>query len=215
MPHIQPHARGTDNLLLARPQWFDVLVGICDAPKSATVDTALRGDAIEAGTALLRYFSPIVRQAPAPLCTHAAPACPLPPRALSALPPHAHLSLYQLGAKAPALMGSVWTLLTSNMEVYKAAYVDMTDELEPVVDEDGNVLGFETLFYRCFDFIETVLVKKKLRPMIKQNLAGLLNVLVFYMQMTEEQVRAAVAARFRPGVCTRREKKSRLAPPCL
>jgi hypothetical protein len=89
-------------------------------------------------------------------------------------------------------MSAVWMLLTTNMEMYRATVVNMTDDMEPVVDEDGNTLGYETLFYRCFDFIEAVLIKKKLRPMIKQNLAGLLSVLIFYMQMTEDQARDMV-----------------------
>lgn len=97
-------------------------------------------------------------------------------------------------------MSAVWTLLTTNMEMYRATVVNMTDDMEPVVDEDGNTLGYETLFYRCFDFIEAVLIKKKLRPMIKQNLAGLLSVLIFYMQMTEDQARFMLVHTFKVQV---------------
>ena len=52
------------------------------------------------------------------------------------------------------------------------------------VDSDGQVLGFETLMFAIFDFVESLVENKKFRPAVKSGLADLMYYIVIYMQIT-------------------------------
>ena len=52
------------------------------------------------------------------------------------------------------------------------------------MDSDGQVLGFETLMFAIFDFVESLVENKKFRPAVKSGLADLMYYIVIYMQIT-------------------------------
>ena len=55
-------------------------------------------------------------------------------------------------------------------------------------DEEGDVLGYETLIHFYWEFIHIVCEKKSLHSLLKSNLPGLCYVAIGYMQVTREQV---------------------------
>lgn len=52
----------------------------------------------------------------------------------------------------------------------------------------GEVLGFENLVFSIFDFVHTLLEKKKFKSTVKKALPELIYYIILYMQITEDQV---------------------------
>lgn len=85
-------------------------------------------------------------------------------------------------------MGPIYGLLVSSLDRYLAAVVNGIDDGEgAAVDEEGNLLGYELLLTRCFDFIEVLLDKNLQLKAMKQNLPQLFSLIIAYMQMSEDQ----------------------------
>jgi len=93
----------------------------------------------------------------------------------------------QLAQWMPQILPPVWSTLTSSAERYVREVVNEGGSEDECVDSDGQVLGFETLMFAIFDFVESLVENKKFRPAVKSGLADLMYYIVIYMQITEEQ----------------------------
>ena len=52
----------------------------------------------------------------------------------------------------------------------------------------GEVLGFENLVFKIFEFVTAMIETSKFRSLVKKNSSLLMYYLVMYMEITEEQV---------------------------
>uniref|UniRef100_A0A8C7ZPS0 Importin 9 n=1 Tax=Oryzias sinensis TaxID=183150 RepID=A0A8C7ZPS0_9TELE len=79
----------------------------------------------------------------------------------------------------------VWDTLTEK--------VNYTEEVDDPIDSDGEVLGFENLVFSIFDFVHTLLEKKKFKSTVKKALPELIYYIILYMQITEDQIKVWTA----------------------
>jgi len=94
----------------------------------------------------------------------------------------------QMSQWMPQILPPVWSTLTSSAEKYVREVVNEGGAEDECVDSDGEVLGFETLMFAIFDFVETMVESKRFKPAVKSGLTDLMYYIVIYMQITEEQV---------------------------
>uniref|UniRef100_A0A8C8E1I4 Importin 9 n=1 Tax=Oryzias sinensis TaxID=183150 RepID=A0A8C8E1I4_9TELE len=66
-------------------------------------------------------------------------------------------------------------------------------EVDDPIDSDGEVLGFENLVFSIFDFVHTLLEKKKFKSTVKKALPELIYYIILYMQITEDQIKVWTA----------------------
>nr|XP_061814396.1 importin-9-like [Nerophis lumbriciformis] len=83
----------------------------------------------------------------------------------------------------------VWNTLTESAAFYVRTEVNYTEEVDNPVDSDGEVLGFENLVFSIFDFVHTLMEKKKFKSTVKKALPELIYYIILYMQMTEDQIK--------------------------
>jgi hypothetical protein len=91
----------------------------------------------------------------------------------------------QVSAHFTQLLTVVWNLLTSSADRYVRTKVNSTDVLDDAIDSDAD---FEHLIYTVFFFIETLMSIPKLRLILKRSLDQLMQYLIIYLQMTDDQV---------------------------
>ena len=72
-------------------------------------------------------------------------------------------------------------------EKYVREVVNEGGAEDECVDSDGEVLGFETLMFAIFDFVETMVESKRFKPAVKSGLTDLMYYIVIYMQITGNQ----------------------------
>uniref|UniRef100_A0A4D5RS71 Putative importin 9 n=1 Tax=Ixodes scapularis TaxID=6945 RepID=A0A4D5RS71_IXOSC len=89
----------------------------------------------------------------------------------------------------PHILTPVWNSLTESALIYVKTAVNDSEEANDPVDSDGEVLGFENVVFMIFDFVSALVEAPKFRGLVKKGLADLIYYIVFYMQITEEQVR--------------------------
>ncbi|KAI7859526.1 armadillo-type protein [Circinella umbellata] len=95
----------------------------------------------------------------------------------------------------PQLMEPIWGEVYNLRERYIAEFVsDSDDAAESFQDSDGNEIGFQSLLYSLFEFMESACTKKSLRHLFVNNGAAtsffeeVIYVLIVYMQITQEQM---------------------------
>uniref|UniRef100_A0A3B3IEN4 Importin 9 n=1 Tax=Oryzias latipes TaxID=8090 RepID=A0A3B3IEN4_ORYLA len=89
----------------------------------------------------------------------------------------------------------VWDTLTESARslTYVRTEVNYTEEVDDPIDSDGEVLGFENLVFSIFDFVHTLLEKKKFKSTVKKALPELIYYIILYMQITEDQIKVWTA----------------------
>ncbi|XP_022099879.1 importin-9-like [Acanthaster planci] len=87
------------------------------------------------------------------------------------------------------ILPSIWTTLTECASIYVATCVNDSEEIDNPVDSDGEVLGFENLIFKIFEFFTAMIETSKFRSLVKKNCGQLMYLLVMYMEITEEQVK--------------------------
>ncbi|XP_004068747.1 importin-9 isoform X1 [Oryzias latipes] len=87
----------------------------------------------------------------------------------------------------------VWDTLTESAAFYVRTEVNYTEEVDDPIDSDGEVLGFENLVFSIFDFVHTLLEKKKFKSTVKKALPELIYYIILYMQITEDQIKVWTA----------------------
>lgn len=95
----------------------------------------------------------------------------------------------QMSTWLPHILTPVWNSLTESALIYVKTAVNDSEEANDPVDSDGEVLGFENVVFMIFDFVSALVEAPKFRGLVKKGLADLIYYIVFYMQITEEQVR--------------------------
>ena len=107
-----------------------------------------------------------------------------------------------MAAYPPQLLPPIWALLVGQLEPYTAAHINAEVLAEEVVDEDGEVIGMESLISRMLRIISMLASadggnaggkkeRKQLRTMyrtfIKTSMTDLVYYALSYAQMTEDQ----------------------------
>ncbi|XP_071784308.1 importin-9-like [Asterias amurensis] len=87
------------------------------------------------------------------------------------------------------ILPTIWTMLTECATIYVATCVNDSEEIDNPVDSDGEVLGFENLVFKIFEFVTAMIETSKFRSLVKKNCSLLMYYLVMYMEITEEQVK--------------------------
>lgn len=87
----------------------------------------------------------------------------------------------------------VWNTLTESAAFYVRTEVNYTEDVDDPVDSDGEVLGFENLVFSIFEFVHTLLEKKKFKNTVKKALPELIYYIILYMQITEDQIKVWTA----------------------
>nr|XP_029527363.1 importin-9-like isoform X2 [Oncorhynchus nerka] len=87
----------------------------------------------------------------------------------------------------------VWNTLTESAAVYVRTEVNYTEEVDDLIDSDGEVLGFENLVFSVFEFIHTLLENSKFKSTVKRALPELIYYIIVYMQITEDQIKVWTA----------------------
>uniref|UniRef100_A0A3B3DS79 Importin 9 n=1 Tax=Oryzias melastigma TaxID=30732 RepID=A0A3B3DS79_ORYME len=93
----------------------------------------------------------------------------------------------------------VWDTLTESaiflnlLLTYVRTEVNYTEEVDDPIDSDGEVLGFENLVFSIFDFVHTLLEKRKFKSTVKKALPELIYYIILYMQITEDQIKVWTA----------------------
>ncbi|KAK8783595.1 hypothetical protein V5799_010042 [Amblyomma americanum] len=95
----------------------------------------------------------------------------------------------QMSTWLPHILTPVWNSLTESAQIYVRTAVNDSEEANDPVDSDGEVLGFENVVFMIFDFVNALVETPRFRGLVKKGLSDLIYYLVFYMQITEEQVR--------------------------
>ena len=92
-------------------------------------------------------------------------------------------------------MEPIWGEVYNLRERYSAEFVsDSDDAAESFQDSDGNEIGFQSLLYALFEFMESACTKKSLRHHFVNNgvatsfFEEVIYVLIVYMQITQEQM---------------------------
>eukprot|EP00043_Microstomoeca_roanoka_P027612 m.15158 g.15158 ORF g.15158 m.15158 type:complete len:1025 (-) comp7794_c0_seq2:125-3199(-) len=85
------------------------------------------------------------------------------------------------------ILAPFWALLTEQLQVYMQSYVNEETDREELVDEDGNLIGFDSFVFNSFEFIEELVMSRKLKTFVKANLSELLSMGIAFLAMTEEQ----------------------------
>ncbi|PNF35800.1 Importin-9 [Cryptotermes secundus] len=99
----------------------------------------------------------------------------------------------QMAPWLPQILPPVWQTLTQSAEIYLKTIVNGTEEVDEVIDSDGEVLGFENLVFSIFEFVHALVDSHKFSKTVESALIDLLYYLILFMQITEEQVRAWTA----------------------
>jgi len=87
----------------------------------------------------------------------------------------------------PQILPPVWSTLTNSAEKYVVEVVNEGGDEDEVANSDGEVLGFETLVFAIFEFVDALVEAKRFRGAVKSGLSDLMYYIVLYMQITEEQ----------------------------
>ncbi|XP_064488644.1 importin-9-like [Ornithodoros turicata] len=95
----------------------------------------------------------------------------------------------QMSTWLPHILTPVWDTLTESANIYVKTVVNDSEEADDPVDSDGEVLGFENVVFMIFDFVSALVETPRFRGLVKKGLSELIYYIVFYMQITEEQVR--------------------------
>lgn len=95
----------------------------------------------------------------------------------------------QMSTWLPHILTPVWNALTESAHIYVKTSVNDSEEANDPIDSDGEVLGFENVVFMIFDFVNALVETPRFRGLVKKGLADLIYYIVFYMQITEEQVR--------------------------
>ncbi|KAL1416150.1 hypothetical protein MTO96_006416 [Rhipicephalus appendiculatus] len=95
----------------------------------------------------------------------------------------------QMSTWLPHILTPVWNSLTESAHIYVRTAVNDSEEANDPVDSDGEVLGFENVVFMIFDFVNALVETPRFRGLVKKGLSDLIYYIVFYMQITEEQVR--------------------------
>jgi hypothetical protein len=84
-------------------------------------------------------------------------------------------------------MEPIWTCIVNGLGLYEKSAV-LEDGLgHTAQDEDGEVLGFESLVSQFWEFLACVLEKKSLKSLLKSHLAAIVYIAIGYMQITVDQ----------------------------
>lgn len=95
----------------------------------------------------------------------------------------------QMSTWLPHILTPVWNSLTESAHIYVRTAVNDSEEANDPVDSDGEVLGFENVVFMIFDFVNALVETPRFHGLVKKGLSDLIYYIVFYMQITEEQVR--------------------------
>ena len=96
-----------------------------------------------------------------------------------------------MGDAASSVLSAVWQQLIQGAEYFVSRDVNCAEEdLEAVIDSDGESISFGSLVYSLFDFVESLLDSNKMKKVVKKSLDELIYYLIIYMQMTEEQAQS-------------------------
>uniref|UniRef100_A0A6A7FW59 Importin-9-like n=3 Tax=Hirondellea gigas TaxID=1518452 RepID=A0A6A7FW59_9CRUS len=88
----------------------------------------------------------------------------------------------------PDTLSYVWHALTTSAHSYLNTAINAREEANDPTNSDGEVLGFESLVYSLFEFVDALLRHSKHRQMVKQGVPDLLYYLILYMQLTQDQI---------------------------
>ncbi|KAK6177118.1 hypothetical protein SNE40_015285 [Patella caerulea] len=89
----------------------------------------------------------------------------------------------------PQMLPTVWTIFTQSAEFYVRTVVNKLEDLDEVVDSEGEILGFENLVYSIFEFVHGLIETSKFRSTVKKTVNDIIYYIVIYMQMSEDQIR--------------------------
>ena len=93
-----------------------------------------------------------------------------------------------MGDAASKVLSAVWQQLIQGAEYYVSRDVNsIEDDLDTVINSDGESLSFGNLVSTLFEFVDVLLDSHQLRKIVKKSLNELIYFLIVYMQMTEEQ----------------------------
>eukprot|EP00039_Didymoeca_costata_P008500 m.112850 g.112850 ORF g.112850 m.112850 type:complete len:1029 (-) comp14106_c0_seq1:32-3118(-) len=88
------------------------------------------------------------------------------------------------------LLPVIWGILVNGLKSYVSSSVLETEHLDEPVDEEGEVLGFESMIYSLFEVILNLVTGSKMKA-VRKGIASQLDELIFYVisygQMTEDQ----------------------------
>ncbi|ESO88896.1 hypothetical protein LOTGIDRAFT_219052 [Lottia gigantea] len=87
------------------------------------------------------------------------------------------------------MLPSVWSIFTQSAEYYVRTVVNKVEEVDDVVDSEGEILGFENLVYSVFEFVHGLIETSKFRSTVKKTVNDIIYYVVIYMQMSEDQIR--------------------------
>eukprot|EP01114_Cavostelium_apophysatum_P021316 TRINITY_DN7402_c0_g1_i1.p1 TRINITY_DN7402_c0_g1~~TRINITY_DN7402_c0_g1_i1.p1 ORF type:complete len:1045 (+),score=264.94 TRINITY_DN7402_c0_g1_i1:38-3136(+) len=89
----------------------------------------------------------------------------------------------------PRVLAPVWASIANGLPLYEQSCVHSSSQetANADADEEGDVLGFESLITYLLEFVRCVVEKKKFRDILKANLTDLIYVVIGYMQMTFDQ----------------------------
>ncbi|XP_069141482.1 importin-9-like isoform X2 [Argopecten irradians] len=87
------------------------------------------------------------------------------------------------------ILPPIWSIFTQSADFYVRTVVNNIDDANDPVDSDGEVLGFENLVYSVFEFVHVLIEVPQFRKTtVKKSVDDIIYYVIFYMQMTEDQV---------------------------
>ncbi|XP_069694516.1 importin-9 [Periplaneta americana] len=99
----------------------------------------------------------------------------------------------QMAPWLPQILPPIWQTLTQSADIYLKTVVNGTEEVDEIVDSDGEILGFENLVFSIFEFVDALVECPKFSKTVESALTDLIYYLILFMQITEEQVRSWTA----------------------
>ncbi|KAJ9582618.1 hypothetical protein L9F63_023037 [Diploptera punctata] len=96
----------------------------------------------------------------------------------------------QMAPWLPQILPPVWQTLTESADIYLKTIVNATEEIDAIVDSDGEILGFENLVFSIFEFVHALVECPKFSKTVQLALTDLLYYLILFMQITQEQIRS-------------------------
>ena len=85
------------------------------------------------------------------------------------------------------VLPAVWAVLVGNRAMYIATVVNQVDAVEESVDEDGIVLSFENEVFAMMEVVLASVERKQVRRLLADRAVELADLLVGYMQITQDQ----------------------------
>ncbi|XP_031834717.1 importin 9 [Nomia melanderi] len=89
----------------------------------------------------------------------------------------------------PQMLPPVWKTLTQSAKIYQEGTVNgEREENDKEVDSDGEVINFNNLIIAIFEFVSSILDRKRFSNLLDNLLQDVMYYLIIFMQITEDQI---------------------------